>query len=393
MRDPERIPLILGAVERRWREDPDLRLGQLLVNLTRDLGSAPNPLFAISDGDLLRRLGPETDGERRYISNEPAAALEAGANGSHGGAATSDDVDSPMRRPSSRRASLTELREMLSGAERETMPSGPRRITLRRPDRCASCHLELRAGEVAMWDSERREARCIGCDATPASVPPPPVLLQSTPGASTRREYDRRRTRRDERVRARLGPLAGVALAIAGEPAHQRAWDTGSVGEVKLAEKLERWTADAGVMLLHDRQVPGSRANIDHIAVGPAGVFVIDAKRYKGRIAVERRGGLFSERTELLLVRGSDRSKLVDGVLRQVEVVRAALGEHAAVDVRGVLCFVDGDWPVFGTLEIRGVPVLPPRKAARLCAAPGAMAANDVRAVALTLAAALRPAA
>jgi hypothetical protein len=41
-------------------------------------------------------------------------------------------------------------------------------------------------------------------------------------------------------------------------------------------------------------------------------------------------------------VRGSDRSKLVDGVLRQVEVVRAALGEHAAVDVRGVLSTATG---------------------------------------------------
>ena len=65
MRDVERIPLILAAVERRWREEPDSRLGQLLVNLTRDLGSAPSPLFAISDGELLRRLGLETDAERR----------------------------------------------------------------------------------------------------------------------------------------------------------------------------------------------------------------------------------------------------------------------------------------------------------------------------------------
>lgn len=269
------------------------------------------------------------------------------------------------------------------------MASGTRQLKLRRPDRCASCKTELPAGELALWDAARREVRCIGCEDSRISAPPPSVLLESAPGASARREYERRRTRREERVRERLGPLAGVALALAGEPAHQRSWAKGAFGEVKLAEKLERWTADAGVVLLHDRQVPHSRANIDHIAVGPTGAFVIDAKRYKGRIAVERRGGLFSERTEHLLVRGSDRSKLVDGVLRQVDVVRRALGEHAGVEVRGVLCFVDGDWPLLGTLEVRGVPVLPPRKTARLCAAPGPIESDRVGAIALTLAAAL----
>jgi hypothetical protein len=31
-------------------------------------------------------------------------------------------------------------------------------------------------------------------------------------------------------------------------------------------------------------QVPGSHANLDHLAIGPAGVFVIDSKRYRGRL-------------------------------------------------------------------------------------------------------------
>jgi hypothetical protein len=216
--------------------------------------------------------------------------------------------------------------------------------------------------------------------------------LDSAAGASARREYERQRAAREARVRDRLGPLAGVALTLAGEPAHQRAGATGAAGEVKLAAKLDRWTADAGVVLLHDRRVPGSVANIDHIAVGPTGVRVIDAKRYKGRIVVERRGGLFRERTAHLIVRGSDRSKLLDGILGQVEIVRKALGQHDDVPVHGVLCFVDGDWPLFGTLEARGIPVLPPRKTARLCSTPGPLDDRDIRAVATTLAAALRPA-
>ena len=74
MRDLERIPLIMAALERRWRDEPDLRLGQLLVNLARNPDSAPQALFDMPDGELLRRLGPETDAEQRYIAEEPAAA-------------------------------------------------------------------------------------------------------------------------------------------------------------------------------------------------------------------------------------------------------------------------------------------------------------------------------
>ena len=130
--------------------------------------------------------------------------------------------------------------------------------------------------------------------------------------------------------------------------------------------------------------MPAGRANIDHIAIGPAGVYVIDAKRYKGRIAVVRHGGLFTRATEHLVVGRRDRSKLLDGMARQVEVVRERVPPE--VPVRGVLCFVDGDWPLFGTLQARGIPVLPPRKAARLCSAPGPLDGGAIRAVATRLA-------
>jgi hypothetical protein len=157
---------------------------------------------------------------------------------------------------------------------------------------------------------------------------------------------------------------------------------------------LERRTSEHGVALLHDRRLPGSRANIDHLAIGPSGVFVIDAKRYSGRIAVDRRGGLLRERTEHLLVGGRDKTELVDGVLAQADVVRKVLatGRHPTVPVHAVLCFVDGDWPLLGRLEVRGVPVLPPRQTAKLCRAEGPLDSEAVKAVADDLAARLSPA-
>ena len=50
------------------------------------------------------------------------------------------------------------------------------------------------------------------------------------------------------------------------------------------------------------------------------------------------------------------------GVLRQVDVVTRALAGEGAVPIRGVLCFVNGERPWFGSLELRGVRVLPPER-------------------------------
>ena len=198
-----------------------------------------------------------------------------------------------------------------------------RRLKLRRPDTCAVCASSLNAGEMAIWDAERRQARCVGCKPVPLLPEPPPEPSEA--GASARREYERRRENREARVRERFGSLGGVVLALSGEPQHQRAWARGAEGEVKLARKLEKWTAEHGVVLLHDRRMSASRGNIDHIAIGPAGVTVIDAKRYRGRIAVEHRGGLLRARTEHLRVGGREQTKLVDGVLAQAEAVRQLL--------------------------------------------------------------------
>jgi hypothetical protein len=148
--------------------------------------------------------------------------------------------------------------------------------------------------------------------------------------------------------------------------------------DVEVAQQLER----RGVVLLH------GRGAIDHLAIGAAGVTVIDAKRYRGAIAVERRAGL-----DHLVVEGRDCTDLVEGVVAQAGVVRQILsqGLYAAVPVRGVLCFVDGDWPWSGTPEVRGVPVVTPRRAAKLCAT-GRVPAAVVTAVADALRARLAPA-
>ena len=51
----------------------------------------------------------------------------------------------------------------------------------------------------------------------------------------------------------------------------------------RLLAPLERH----GWAILHDLAVPGSAANIDHLVIGPGGVFVIDSKQYRGRLQLD----------------------------------------------------------------------------------------------------------
>lgn len=60
-RDEARIPEVLEALEARWREVPDQRLGQVLINLVRrELAPEPESegeaLFAVEDDKLLEIL-------------------------------------------------------------------------------------------------------------------------------------------------------------------------------------------------------------------------------------------------------------------------------------------------------------------------------------------------
>lgn len=159
-----------------------------------------------------------------------------------------------------------------------------------------------------------------------------------------------------------IGKVATL-LAVDDSPRRSTAvWAQGAVGEERVAAQLDV-LAEVGVIALHDRRIPGTKANIDHIAVTPWGVWVIDAKRYLNkRPDLITEGGIFGVGgTDRLTVGGRKKDDLVDGVLWQVGKVQAVLGETASA--RGILCFVDADWPLIGGhFGVRGVRVAWPRR-------------------------------
>ena len=94
-----------------------------------------------------------------------------------------------------------------------------------------------------------------------------------------------------------------------------------------------------GWRVFHDMRWPGRRfANIDHVVVGPTGVFVIDTLAWPGNIEV---------RDGVLRQDGRRRDRSVLAASDAVEALAELLPGLDAKAVHAVLCF-DRDEPVFG---------------------------------------------
>ena len=114
-------------------------------------------------------------------------------------------------------------------------------------------------------------------------------------------------------------------------------WERGADGEAATAQVLR--TLPAGWVVLHDLRWPGRRfANIDHVVIGPPGVFVVDSKNWSGRIEV---------RHDVLRQDGRQREKAVAGAADSALALAEQLTRIDASRVYPVLCFVQ-DEPLTG---------------------------------------------
>lgn len=114
--------------------------------------------------------------------------------------------------------------------------------------------------------------------------------------------------------------------------------------------------------------------------------WVIDAKRYTGKVEQRNVGGLF--RSDIrLYVGGRDRTKTVAGLGWQVEAVRRVLDDDA-LPVHPTLSFVGAEWPLLFAKPFRldGVWISWPGKLADLILEEGPLMPADIERVARLLA-------
>lgn len=126
-----------------------------------------------------------------------------------------------------------------------------------------------------------------------------------------------------------VGLGAGVTFVVAmllSPPAHIEQWREGAEGERSTAKALKP-LLKAGWVVVHDIQT--GKANVDHVLVGPPGVFVLETKNL---------GGLVSVADDKLRVRwrdAPDDGYVLDRVGKQVRGQAAALqAEFRAIGVR-----------------------------------------------------------
>jgi hypothetical protein len=281
-----------------------------------------------------------------------------------------------------------------------------KQIRLRYAGTCSGCGQDLPVESKAWWDSEAHKTTCLECQAlergeSTQGSPPESEILERLPkaqtgpatgqaGASARQEFENRHQWREQQIDQRWGRLAGVVKFLSDDPQSTMAWAKGSEGERRLAAHLLQAVGDRAV-LLHDRKVPRTRGNIDHLVVAPSGVWVIDAKHYKGMVE-QKDVGKWLKSDMRLYVGGRDRTKLAAGLGWQTEAVRKAL-DGLDVPVYAALCFIEVEWKLFSKpFRQNGVWVTWAKKLAEMISEPGVLTPADIARVAERLATALPPA-
>jgi hypothetical protein len=150
------------------------------------------------------------------------------------------------------------------------------------------------------------------------------------------------------------GPAAALAAGALGWrlrfriSAETAAWRRGARGERRTARHLRKLVR-AGWTVLHDVSIPGSRANGDHLVIGPPGMFLVDSKAWHGRITLAVDGSAWHNGHPL------------DQTLATVRWEAQQLASAIGAPVLPLLCVHDTHIP-WDEVYVEGVPVLTPAR-------------------------------
>jgi hypothetical protein len=162
-------------------------------------------------------------------------------------------------------------------------------------------------------------------------------------------------------------PVVSRRERLLGRYADERAWRKRALGERATGLWLGR--LPEGWFAFHDVPVGERGANIDHLVIGPGGVFTINTKDLTGAIRVSRRTITHGSRRTAFL------PKAVAEATRAARLLSRAIGRE--VSVRPVLAILADEWTV--TAEPDDVIVRGPRAAKNvMLAQPTVLRRSDV---------------
>ena len=127
------------------------------------------------------------------------------------------------------------------------------------------------------------------------------------------------------------------------------AWSAGADGERRVAASLGR--LPSGWHVQHDRLLrPGrSQTNLDHVVIGPSGVYLVDTKNWAGGTSVHD-GNLWQHTSS-----SSPKGRELDNVSRFAAEMEKGLG----LPVVPVIALAGGQSASFSRQRVRGVEIIP----------------------------------
>lgn len=240
-----------------------------------------------------------------------------------------------------------------------------REITVRRVGSCSTCGEVIPIGSKALWNQTERTLVCLSHSGAEAPK------LEMELGATDRgkaggsalamhqkfQDRDETKTKRDQEVFRISHPFLSRYIIPKARTSHQtQVWGKGAEGEVEVGRILDDLAIKYGFVAIHDRQMPRSKANIDHMAVTSTGIFIVDAKNYQGKIEVRGRLDQMVGGSSQLWIGGRNKTKLVDDVNKQILAVENVL-EKVGLNfpVFGALAFYKAKWDLPGFLRASSV--------------------------------------
>ena len=190
-------------------------------------------------------------------------------------------------------------------------------------------------------------------------------------------------------------PIGGSSALRVHNGKRDRNWRKGAAGEYLMDQFLHEKLTN-GEIILTDRRVPDTASNIDHIVVASSGVWIIDSKKWRGKI--EYKSLTAASGNYRLFVNGDDRTDEVDKIYGQVIPVAQVIGDRS-VPIKAALCFIDGDWKA--SIVLRDlfkkpykhdrVLISPPRLLVKMIQREGPLVDQDVQRIGALLDLRLRP--
>ncbi|MGN6221676.1 MAG: nuclease-related domain-containing protein [Microbacterium sp.] len=163
-----------------------------------------------------------------------------------------------------------------------------RRMLLRYTGRCRLCGATLTAGTDAVYERNRRTVRCVEC--APVVTPSADMSPVVNPAGAPSEDADVLRLRSPAssviaealRVQSSVPPRTGTQRFFGRSPLNveSRPWYLGALGELEVGRLLDQlgpeWFA------FHAVPVGSAGSDVDHIVIGPGGVFTINSKFHEG---------------------------------------------------------------------------------------------------------------